>query len=76
MNHEENFYLKVAGAEIKISELQHEHLSLIAFNSRMETETHIKKRYQMYTDGETEITDTTISFTEGDLLSIFKDYFE
>ena len=56
--------------------MQHEHLSLIAFNSRMETETHIKKRYQMYTDGETEITDTTISFTEGDLLSIFKDYFE
>lgn len=76
MNHERNFYLKVADSEIKISEEQYDHLSLEAYNGRMEIEIHIRKRYQMYTDGETEIINTTISLTEDELLSIFKNYFE
>ena len=76
MEHDENFYLKVADSEISISEEQYDHLSLIAYNARMEIEKHIRKRYQKDSDGELEIIDTTISLTEDELLFIFKTEFE
>ena len=76
MEHDENFYLKVADSEISISEEQYDHLSLIAYNARMEIEKHIRKRYQKDSDGELEIIDTTISLTEDELLFIFKNEFE
>ena len=76
MEHKENFYLKVADSEISISEEQYDHISLIAYNARMEIEQHIRKRYQKDSDGELEIIDTTISLTEDELLFIFKNEFE
>lgn len=76
MEREENFYLKVADSVVSISEEQYDHLSLIAYNARMEIEKHIRKRYQKDNDGELEIIDTTISLTEDNLLFIFKTEFE
>ena len=76
MEHDENFYLKVADSVVSISEEQYDHLSLIAYNARMEIEKHIRKRYQKDSDGELEIIDTTISLTEDELLFIFKTEFE
>ena len=76
MNHDNNFFLRAALSEIKISEEQYDHISLIAYNARIEIEKHIKKRYETYTDGEAEITDTTIILNVDDLLFIFKNNFE
>ena len=76
MERNENFYLKVADSEISISEEQYDHLSLIAFNARMEIEIHKKRRFFKDEFGEVEIIDTTISLTEDNLLFIFKTEFE
>lgn len=76
MEHKETFNLKVADSVISISEEQFDHLTLIAYNARIEIEKHIRKRYQKDSDGELEIIDSTIILTEGDLLYIFKCEFE
>lgn len=76
MEHETHFYLKVADSEISISEEQYDHLSLIAYNARMEIEIHKKRRFFKDEFGEVEIIDTTISLTEDELLFIFKTEFE